>query len=695
MVQHTAEKISELDLNVPRPDAYVPFVQDGVTKRGYLAFAGSVFNVLAFATSSHNAADIVSGAADPSAAFLAAATAAALVGGTVYVPRGTYGTGANWTFALPSGVTIEGDGDASVLLNCYLTATGTAGSEIAFTAPATKGATSISIPATGLSGAWLRLTSCINMQSTDAGRDQLGHDPTAAGFFAEYVRVTTGSAGSATLDGALLWAYSNTPGADSGSFTTSTARQMTFHEGGRVRKLKLLGKNTLQNQNIHATFCRDLLVEDVTIDCNDITSQLIRFSYCLDCHVVGGKLTGKRTGIPASSTANPIVFMSSQGCTAKRTTIRNGNQGLDIDAIPNDATYRGGPSIFCGAVDCVAADQATDGFTSHFACFGSFFENVRVKGAPRGVRIRDRGSSVRGGKLVNGAGTGVGVLVDNAAVIDSVVSEVEVVGYLENVQFSHASVGYATLEGLLGCGTASIQNCKLRDAADHGVYVTTAYTSATLVGPRIVGNDIQNCTDNAIHVQSYNNGTVVERNRISGVPASKAGLRYEANIKRLHIGSNHIYGVNASGFAIQGPGTGSFMTDAATFPAGESEAQLFIDRQFTDAATPYQSVIRNDVAFSSFKQHGYMPALMPVSTSGPTIERQTLGFYLSGSSLRADTRDTSNAFVTHQLNIRGAGTPEGAVTAPVGSTYQRTDGGAGTSFYVKESGSGNTGWVAK
>lgn len=43
----------------------------------------------------------------------------------------------------------------------------------------------------------------------------------------------------------------------------------------------------------------------------------------------------------------------------------------------------------------------------------------------------------------------------------------------------------------------------------------------------------------------------------------------------------------------------------------------------------------------------------------------------------------------------GSGTPEGNVTAPVGSIYLRTNGGAGTTFYVKESGSGNTGWVGK
>lgn len=43
----------------------------------------------------------------------------------------------------------------------------------------------------------------------------------------------------------------------------------------------------------------------------------------------------------------------------------------------------------------------------------------------------------------------------------------------------------------------------------------------------------------------------------------------------------------------------------------------------------------------------------------------------------------------------GVGSPESAVTAPVGSIYSRTDGGAGTTLYVKESGAGSTGWVAK
>ena len=42
----------------------------------------------------------------------------------------------------------------------------------------------------------------------------------------------------------------------------------------------------------------------------------------------------------------------------------------------------------------------------------------------------------------------------------------------------------------------------------------------------------------------------------------------------------------------------------------------------------------------------------------------------------------------------GVGTPEASVAAGVGSLYMRTDGGSDTSVYRKESGSGDTGWVA-
>lgn len=42
----------------------------------------------------------------------------------------------------------------------------------------------------------------------------------------------------------------------------------------------------------------------------------------------------------------------------------------------------------------------------------------------------------------------------------------------------------------------------------------------------------------------------------------------------------------------------------------------------------------------------------------------------------------------------GSGSPEGVVTANIGSTYRRTDGGIGSTLYYKSSGTGSTGWTA-
>jgi hypothetical protein len=47
------------------------------------------------------------------------------------------------------------------------------------------------------------------------------------------------------------------------------------------------------------------------------------------------------------------------------------------------------------------------------------------------------------------------------------------------------------------------------------------------------------------------------------------------------------------------------------------------------------------------------------------------------------------------VDMEGNNTPEALVSAGAGSRYWRTNGGAVTTLYVKETGTGNTGWVAK
>ena len=50
---------------------------------------------------------------------------------------------------------------------------------------------------------------------------------------------------------------------------------------------------------------------------------------------------------------------------------------------------------------------------------------------------------------------------------------------------------------------------------------------------------------------------------------------------------------------------------------------------------------------------------------------------------------------SHDLNLlSGFGSPEGVVTSSPGILYLNKNGGTGTTLYKKETGTGNTGWVA-
>lgn len=75
----------------------------------------------------------------------------------------------------------------------------------------------------------------------------------------------------------------------------------------------------------------------------------------------------------------------------------------------------------------------------------------------------------------------------------------------------------------------------------------------------------------------------------------------------------------------------------------------------------------------------------------------------SGVSGHIDALDTTmqvkeihvgSAAGNHRF-MSGEGSPEGVHAADVGSVYLRLNGGSGTTLYVKESGTGDTGWVSK
>lgn len=124
--------------------------------------------------------------------------------------------------------------------------------------------------------------------------------------------------------------------------------------------------------------------------------------------------------------------------------------------------------------------------------------------------------------------------------------------------------------------------------------------------------------------------------------------------------------------------------------------------------------IRNQSATSRYVQINYSGMLMNDQTTGPTFQMagpssgggliitcdgsksQIQGIFNSSLKFSIYSDSSTQYFeLSGGQIIRGSGSPEGVVTANVGSLFIRSDGGAGTALYVKESGAGNTGWVAK
>lgn len=90
-----------------------------------------------------------------------------------------------------------------------------------------------------------------------------------------------------------------------------------------------------------------------------------------------------------------------------------------------------------------------------------------------------------------------------------------------------------------------------------------------------------------------------------------------------------------------------------------------------------------------FQSDVFQPEIANSGRIGQLSQRWTSAF--------VNNAVVTNVWYGNDTSLRdtfGSGSPEGAVSALVGSTYRRSDGGAGTTLYTKTNGSGTTGWSA-
>lgn len=180
--------------------------------------------------------------------------------------------------------------------------------------------------------------------------------------------------------------------------------------------------------------------------------------------------------------------------------------------------------------------------------------------------------------------------------------------------------------------------------------------------------------------------------------------------------------IRNNGIAITtGSAVGTFTVagfDAKLITGKNTPSQVWIPASVTVlgvtfAAGVYSCTILTESTFSitgtgsgsSTGSGGGADLWVAFDTDVPWSVMDTLGWFSKGYDM-SSARFTDNKalkFAPGMLIDMGGGviwgtcvgSPNTVVTAPVGSMLTDTSGGAGTTLYVKESGTGNTGWAAK
>lgn len=252
----------------------------------------------------------------------------------------------------------------------------------------------------------------------------------------------------------------------------------------------------------------------------------------------------------------------------------------------------------------------------------------------------------------------------------------------------------------------------------YGYYYSGSDASKKLL---IVGSEIIDNTGTLVHVQQgtlcsvasriNNSGSTydvylntgayatlvdTECRAVDGDKSHVAAIRYG----RIMLGDNP--GASAAPFSIMSAPISGNSNIAAEFRNDTVQIRF---QNTAGTRTGYMQFTTTDHAFVNDNTGGFVfngggSAKLRVGVGGATnIEPGADNTIDCGSAVRR-WKDVNAARLrpgpaNGPVWTSGAGTPEGVLSAPVGSLYTRTDGGASTTLYVKESGTGNTGWVAK
>lgn len=337
-----------------------------------------------------------------------------------------------------------------------------------------------------------------------------------------------------------------------------------------------------------------------------------------------------------------------------------------------------------------------------------------VATGPQSRRITITGNTIYGNSTVYANGAGRGILVKgvlNLAISGNTISDTFSAGVLvQDDDFAALRSAWVTITGNNIDNAGSAGNSTV---VRHGLYISAVDTVT------ISGNTVSNSVGNGVALVNTtryviadniidNNGTTTTDFGINlaGASATTPDVRY-GTVKGNHVSRNSGAGIRArfcdtvtiggnmvldngdagDGTTNLGAGILLDMTGVAVV-----EANIATDTRSTGKTQTYGIAALQALASLTLGENYCLgnavdPGIKLVAQPTVLVKR---GNRESATNKNNYDQDTSGA-----RSYSGTGSPEGVVTAPVGSQYRRTDGGAATTLYVKESGTGSTGWIGK
>jgi parallel beta-helix repeat protein len=338
----------------------------------------------------------------------------------------------------------------------------------------------------------------------------------------------------------------------------------------------------------------------------------------------------------------------------------------------------------------------------------SIVNNI-VDGAGEEGISSDRGSAttkpiyctITGNTVSNTGRSGIGIYrADKCVVSGNTVDQADAGGT------SYAGISIATDSAVITCEYISVTGNHVKDTGLNGIRVADALYCS------VVGNTINDVNDGpaiSIGGQDGSYRCTVGHNTILGMENASnssvaAGIDVAGASSRNVIigntmdvsgGGNTVnYGVSSRSTTDRSVIIGNVVLNAGTYGIqSDGDGDVVHGNSPTGSTGPYNLIGTNTDGILSGSGTPESAVTAPVGT----LFKRTDGG--AGTTLYVKESGTGNtgwiALETFSdIILSGTGTPEGSVTAAVGAIYQRTDGGAGTTLYVKESGAGNTGWVA-